>query len=77
MSNIETVAPVGPIDTQDISDVLLKTDSEIYKEMIDGGGFEDIPCQANSEMNSDGHILDQQIIPFSTFIENKFSSNKK
>ena len=77
MSNIETVAPVGPIDTQDISDVLLKTDSEIYKEMIDGGGFEDIPCKANSEMNSDGHILDQQIIPFSTFIENKFSSNKK
>ena len=73
MSNIETIAPIGPIDAEDISDVLLKTDSEIYRDVIKDTGFEDISCIANSELSSDGHILDKQIMPFATFIDNKFT----
>jgi hypothetical protein len=73
MSNIETIAPNGPISSQEISEFLVETDNEIMKDFYKDVDIKQRSCNIVASKNREGHILDRDVPNFVQEIKDHYS----
>ena len=81
MSNVETVAPQGPISAREISDSLVESDNEIMTDFYKDLKISQNTCNVIGSKNKEGHILDSGIPDFveevKDFYSNKLTNKQK
>ena len=77
MSNIETVAPQGPISSREISDSLVETDNEIMKDFYKDLNVSQNSCNVIGSKNKEGHALDNMPPDFVDEIKDFYSDKLK
>ena len=77
MSNIETIAPQGPISPREISDSLVETDNEIMKDFLKDLDVSQNSCNVIGSKNKEGHVLDSGIPDFVDEIKDFYSDKLK
>ena len=73
MSNVETVAPQGPISSREISDSLVETDNEIMKDFYKDLKINQNSCNVIGSKNKEGHILDSKLPDFVSEVKDFYS----
>ena len=77
MSNVETIAPQGPISSREISDSLVETDNEIMKDFYKDLNISQNSCNVIGSKNKEGHILDSAPPDFVSEIKDFYSDKLK
>lgn len=77
VSNIETIAPQGPINPVDISDTLVETDNQIMKEFYKKVKVNNNSCRVVAKQNKEGHVLDNELPDFVEEIKGYYSDKLK
>ena len=77
ISNIETIAPQGPINPIDVSDTLVETDNQIMKEFYNKVKVNSNSCSIVAKQNKEGHALDEEMPDFVNEIKDHYSSKLK
>jgi hypothetical protein len=77
MSNIETIAPNGPIDPVDISETLVETDNQIMKDFYKQLRINNNSCNVVAKQNREGHILDSELPDLVSEIKDFYSDKLK
>ena len=77
MSNIETIAPNGPIDPVDVSEILVETDDQIMKDFYKDVKINNNSCNVIAKYNREGHVLDSELPDFVNEIKDYYSDKLK
>ncbi len=73
MSNVESIAPQGPISAREISDSLVESDNEIMSDFYKDLKISQNSCNVIGSKNKEGHILDSGIPDFVEEVKDFYS----